>query len=307
MKINAYAKINLRLRVLGRRADGFHELENYMQAVSLHDDVDVQWLPGGSCFDVELSIQGENGEASPLPCGESNLAYRAATLVRERFGADRCGLLKIGIVKRIPIAAGLAGGSADGAAVLTALKTLWDLSEAQLLPIAADLGSDVPFSFMAQNGMAAAIGRGRGTELEEADPIRSVIVLYNPGYGVSTPAVYRAWDELDAARTNAGAQSGRPALSFETPGGPEGSDAVTKKNFFNDLQAPALFIEPRIRECLDRLGALEPAPQHVQLSGSGPTVFALYPENTDVEIIKKGLQRTAPRAIIVEPLRKIHL
>jgi len=263
MRIKAYAKINMTLKVLGLRPDGFHEMETLMQAVMLHDDVDAEWTTGGDGFEIRLKTAFaedlyEKGQEPFLSDGPDNLAYRAAVLTRESLRPDVKGILKIRIEKHIPVAAGLAGGSSNAAAVLTALKAFWNLTDEELLPVAARLGSDVPFSYMAQNGYKAAIGRGRGTELEANEGTIYNIVLSNPGFGVSTPMVYKEWDKMNS----------------------DMQLSPAKEQFFNDLQEPALRIRPEIQKTIDELWSLEPKPLHVQLSGSGPTVFAVYPDGT---------------------------
>ena len=252
MNIKAYAKINLNLRVKGIMKNGFHELETLMQAVKLHDDVDVDWIQGGDKFTIDLKttlnplLKNGSGQVGD---DQTNLAYKAAQLAHEKCRQSLKGTLYIRIEKNIPIAAGLAGGSSDGAAVLTALTHLWKLNGDDILPIAEMLGSDVPFCLMAQNGHTAAIGRGRGTKLQFVTPTKYTVLLSNPGFGVSTPAVYKAWDENPINEAG---------------------------DFFNDLQIPALKLCPEIQDTIDYLNTVTPKPVRVQLSGSGPTVFAIF-------------------------------
>lgn len=322
MLIEAPAKVNLTLKVLGRRDDGFHSIETFMQAVTLHDDVSVQWLPeeGGQNVECESNSAGglnieihtviepgsaaDNGNAEAITIdlnNKNNLAYRAAELVHSKFKPELGGRLIIDITKRIPIAAGLAGGSADGAAVLTALQVLWSVPEEEVFKLAPELGSDVAFSFEAQHGLSAAVGGGRGELLTPVADMDAVFVLYNPGFGVSTPAVYAEWDKQEKAALEEELCEGKNVNEDGLSG------KENKRPCFNDLQQPAISVEPRIAEGLDTLWGLDPTPQHVQLSGSGPTVFALYPADTDLEKLKKCLQLQAPRAIIVKPLRNTHL
>lgn len=335
MVIEAPAKVNLTLKVLGRRDDGFHSIETFMQAISLHDDVSVQWIPedggqnvglgkgsaaasapAGLRVDLHTFIEpgsaADNGNSKALTVdldNKNNLAYRAAELVHSKFKPELSGRLIIDITKRIPIAAGLAGGSADGAAVLTALQVLWSVPEEDVFKLAPELGSDVAFSFAAQHGLSAAVGGGRGEILTPVADMDAVFVLYNPGFGVSTPAVYAEWDKQTKAalseELHAAKSANEPA--FAAADNHSGNSAGVECKYFNDLQKPAISVEPEIAKGLDTLWGLDPAPQHVQLSGSGPTVFALYPADTDVEKLKKSLQLQAPRAIIVKPLRNTHL
>jgi 4-diphosphocytidyl-2-C-methyl-D-erythritol kinase len=172
--LKARAKINLALDVLFRRPDGYHEVAMVMQSVALADRVTLE-------ADSAISVAAT---AAELECGPSNLAYRAAALLRERCGVD-CGV-RITLEKNIPLAAGLAGGSADAAAVLRGLNRLWGLGLklAELENIGAALGSDVPFCL--RGGTALATGRGEA--LAPLPPLPSVwVVLAKPPVAVSTP------------------------------------------------------------------------------------------------------------------------
>ena len=319
-EINAYAKINLRLNVSERRADGFLEVETLMQGVSLADKVKVFWDELGSASMGEAGAYGSDLELtldcgdSELSCGSDNLAYKAAVLMHAEFHSNVTERIDIEIEKRIPVAAGLAGGSADGAAVITGLARLWGLlpeagdgssenraaasdgagetpdsangisdgangtSSAsgfhvdrsmleRLCRVAAELGSDVPFSFMLQNGLASAIGRGRGTELEAAESRPMDLVLYTPDCPVSTKEVYAAFDSLPKPERACcegylGAASLSGSLSF----------------CGNGLRPAALSICPEIAEAEDAMREAFPDALMIQLSGSGPTIYAVFEE-----------------------------
>ena len=179
----AYAKINLGLDVLGKRADGYHEVSMVMQSISLADTVTLEKHSG-------LVVQTGR---SDLPGDSSNLAYKAAMLMAERF--NKTPDVKITLDKHIFMAAGLAGGSSDAAAVLRGLNRLWQLglNAAQLEQLAAEIGSDVPFCIC--GGTALAEGRGEIlTPLPE--PQEAVIVLAKPQQAVSTAWVYKEFDSL---------------------------------------------------------------------------------------------------------------
>ena len=179
----AYAKINLGLDVLGKRADGYHEVSMVMQSISLADTVTLEKHSG-------LVVQTGR---SDLPGDSSNLAYKAAVLMAERF--NKTPDIKITLDKHIFMAAGLAGGSSDAAAVLRGLNRLWQLglNAAQLEELAAEIGSDVPFCIC--GGTALAEGRGEIlTPLPE--PQEAVIVLAKPQQAVSTAWVYKEFDSL---------------------------------------------------------------------------------------------------------------
>src|SRR5918995_3042883 len=186
IRIRAHAKINLDLRVLGTRADGFHELRTVFQAIALHDTLTVVSRPGP--FAIECTTAG-------VPLDRSNLIWKAAdALWRATRRSGELRDLLIRLDKRIPPQAGLGGGSADGAAALIALARAWRLNvkPSQLTDVAASLGADVPF-FLAGG---TALGLGRGEEIYPlADLPRHWIVLLVPGFGVSTVDAYSWYDE----------------------------------------------------------------------------------------------------------------
>ena len=275
--IKAYAKINLVLNVLGEREDGYHEVETVMQAIDLYDEVTVSWQPDMSCMvgafgkKAEIHVSLDPG-SDTLPSDERNLAYKAALLMHETFHPNMNERVEIKVVKKIPEAAGLAGGSADGAAVISGLARLWHIAnEARLLEVAAALGADVPFSYMAQNGMPAALATGTGTQLRRIPPIGLCLKLQKPAFGLSTKDVYQELRPEDCA--------GRfDVQSFL-------KDAPLEKKLAcmgNHLTAPALRLRPELQEILDQLKATG-APLAVMMSGSGPACFALYPKGAAVE------------------------
>lgn len=163
MTVDAYAKINLILNVLGKRCDGYHEIETVFYALELCDRVQLDPIPAGEGRS-RVGI-GRSGKYCPDIPQESNIAYKALMLMKESFGRGEEYLVTI--EKNIPSPGGLGGGSADAAAVITGLAKLWGLPvDERLYGIAARLGSDVPFCLASQNGHRAAIGRGRGEILE---------------------------------------------------------------------------------------------------------------------------------------------
>jgi 4-diphosphocytidyl-2C-methyl-D-erythritol kinase len=322
--VKAYAKVNMILNILGKLPGGYHEIESFMQAIDLADDVSVSWeeRPQEEGFTVSL----DPGRPD-LPADGGHLAYRAAVLMRETFRPALSGHAKIKVEKRIPVAAGLAGGSADGAAVITALARLWGILPeekegaesretapdcaphsplpAALLETAAKLGSDVPFSLMAQNGVFAAVARGTGTELAPAEPVDCALLLLTSPFGVSTKAVYQALRPEDfrpkAKDSRPGAREDRKYGAGELAAPPGGADRAAPRNsadgYFgsieaftaaktlaaktrhmgNGLTAPALRVCPAIAERLGLLRTAAPRSLAVQLSGSGPTCFAVLP------------------------------
>jgi 4-diphosphocytidyl-2-C-methyl-D-erythritol kinase len=189
--VHAPAKLNLFLEVLGKRSDGFHELETLMVTVGMYDTLRFREESSGRvrlcCYQSD-SAGSDASQSDRVPAGEDNLVMRAANLLRDYTGVDRGA--RIDLIKRIPIAAGLAGGSSDAAAALVALNRIWDLKLAtsELQELASQLGSDIGF-FLAQSSMAVCRGRGERIEpLNLAFPLHFVIV--RPRTGLSTADVY---------------------------------------------------------------------------------------------------------------------
>jgi 4-diphosphocytidyl-2-C-methyl-D-erythritol kinase len=258
------AKVNLQLAVGPARPDGYHGVVTVYQAVSLFDEVTVR--PGDG---LRVSVTGEGADA--VPAGPDNLACRAvAALARATEGDSTTRGADIEIRKRIPVAAGLAGGSADAAAALVAANELWNagLTGRELSAIAAGLGSDVPFALMG----GTAVGRGRGEELTAALVSgRYHWVLAFAAGGLSTPEVYATCDRLRAAR--GGAVAG-PELSGPLMAALRSGDAAAVgEQLSNDLQAAAVSLRPELRRALaagQELGAVG-----ALVSGSGPTCMFL--------------------------------
>jgi len=250
----APAKINLFLRVLRERPDGYHDLETLFQAIDLADEVTVEL--GGE--EVRLEVQGTD-----LGPAEENLAYRAA--VRLRSEARLAEGLRVVLVKRIPVGAGLGGGSSDAAAVLRCAARLVGIADDDpiLGRIAPELGSDVPL-FLA--GSPFAIGRGRGEILERLEPLPVAdLVLVSPPVHVSTPGAYRA---LAEARRGGGRAAG-PRLS-----GPPRSWREVAAAAHNDFET---VIAARHGEVARSLAALrEAGAEMAMMSGSGSTSFGLF-------------------------------
>ena len=190
MTVKAYAKLNLILNVLGKREDGYHEIETVFQAIDLYDRVTVE--PAGHCAKDSAGFLS-SGRFVPEMAAEDNLAMKALKEAKKAFGRED-EFCRISIEKNIPLAGGLAGGSADAAAVLTALSKIWDVPWEEMMPIASVLGSDVPFCLASQNGHPCAVGRGRGELLEYIEPIKGRVALKQSDFSVKdkTAAVYKA-------------------------------------------------------------------------------------------------------------------
>jgi 4-diphosphocytidyl-2-C-methyl-D-erythritol kinase len=253
--VRAPGKVNLYLSVGDRRDDGYHELTTVFQAVSLLDEVTVR-----NADVLSLELVGEG--ADKLPTDEGNLAWQAAELMAEHVG--RAPDVSIMIDKSIPVAGGMAGGSADAAAVLVAMNSLWDLNipRRDLRMLAAQLGSDVPFALHG----GTALGTGRGEELATVLSRNTFHWVLAFGDGeLLTPSVFSELDRLrDAADTPRLAEPG-PVLAALAAGDPQQLAPLLG----NELQAAAVSLDPALRRALragEEAGALAGV-----VSGSGPT------------------------------------
>ena len=281
VSIRAHAKINLDLRVLGPRADGYHELRTVFQAISLHDTITC--LPREGRFAIECAEAG-------VPLDETNLIWRAAAALWRALRRD--GQVRDVVVrldKRIPVQAGLGGGSADAAATLIGLARAWRIPvrPSQVTDVAASIGADVPF-FLAGG---TALGLGRGDEIYPlADLPRHWIVLLIPGFGVSTSEAYGWYDnERDVVRSAV-------AEPQQVPG-PWPSRAA---QMINDLEAPIARHHPEIdqmKSALRRAGALAAA-----MSGSGSAVFGLFQKHREALAAVKKLSGSGWRVLLTQSL-----
>jgi 4-diphosphocytidyl-2-C-methyl-D-erythritol kinase len=252
--VPAYAKINLTLAVLGKRADGYHDLSSVMQTISLHDTLRLTPNRSG-----QITIHSDNPELNT----PDNLALRAVMALREAVGDASLGV-EIELLKAIPSPGGLGGGSSDAASVLLALNALWDalLPHERLTELAATLGSDVPYFL--SGGTALIAGRGeRVAELLDAPPLW--LVLVRPPVAVSTAAVYRALSPSEYAS----ADDSRAIAQAINQGAPLPLDRLS-----NSLEAPVLRDYAEIAATRDVLRS-SGAPL-VRMSGSGPTLYAPF-------------------------------
>jgi len=259
--VRAAAKINLRLAVGPPREDGFHPLLTVYQAISLYDDVTVS---DADAWSVAVEPTGDL-DCSGAPLDGSNIAVRAGRLLSTHHGVRRAAAIRI--AKGIPVAGGLAGGSADAAAALVALDRLWDLNttDEDLLRLAAELGSDVPFALIG----GTARGTGRGEVVEQIDdPGTWWWVVVPNATGMSTPEVYREFDRLYP-----GLLSHHHLRVHDMPGILRTRDfRLLGRNLENDLQPAALSLRPDLEQTdLD----LFEARAFRLLSGSGPTFLGL--------------------------------
>lgn len=279
--VRAHAKINLDLRVLGERADGYHEVRTVLQSLRLHDTLTVTARRG------PLVIECDDPE---LPTGEQNLVWRAAALLhRLRTGDDGPPEgARVRLAKRVPAQAGLGGGSADAAATLLALTHLWDLpcDVSSLARLGARLGVDVPFFL----GGGTTLGSGRGDEISPLqEPPPTAVVLVTPPFGVSTPDAYR-WLDEDGPRTRS--RRGRPRPFESWP-----AWAVDLRN---DLEPPVARRHPAIARLVRALTALGAG--HAAMSGSGSAVFGLFADPTAAATAHATLTRRGWNALVTQTL-----
>ena len=254
LQLPAFAKINLDLRVIGVRPDGYHELRTVFQTLRLHDTLTFVQRPGP----LTLSCRTPG-----VPTDHRNLVWKAAAgLWRERHGRRRAPEgVAMHLIKRIPAEAGLGGGSADAAAALHALNRLWSMGadDDTLVRVASGVGADVPFFL----GGGTALGLGRGDAIYPLDELPPVwVALVRPPFGVSTVEAYRWWD-ADPGRS--------PRVPVASP---PASWPQWARVLGNDLEPPVARQHPtitRIRRALLRDGAFAAA-----MSGSGSTVFGLF-------------------------------
>ncbi|MEV8046301.1 4-(cytidine 5'-diphospho)-2-C-methyl-D-erythritol kinase [Streptomyces griseoluteus] len=270
------AKVNVQLGVGAARPDGFHDLANVFLAVGLHDEVTV--TPAD-----ELRVTCSGPDAASVPLDRTNLAARAALALAERRGIEPA--VHLHIAKDIPVAGGMAGGSADGAGALVACDALWGTgaTRAELLDICAELGSDVPFSLVG----GAALGTGRGEKLaplEVGGTFHWVFAM--AGRGLSTPAVFREFDRLTEGHAVPAPEADPALLTALAKGDPEALAAALT----NDLQPAALSLYPELAATLETgrtAGALA-----TLVSGSGPTTAFLVPDAPTATRVAQALENS---------------
>lgn len=271
MTWRSYAKINLYLEVLGKRRDSYHNIETIFQTVSLADE--LTFLDDTY---VSMTCTGEN-----LDTGTSNLVYQAAMLLKEHTGYS--GGARIQLIKRIPVSAGLAGGSGNAAASLIALNKLWDLrlSVSQLLPFARKLGADV--SYCLYGGTVAA--RLRGDCLTPLPAVKGIwFVLVHPSIAVSAGQVY-SHPKLEYSQEN--------PFAGRTPGFRNSIRALAKGDLkatvFNRMESPVFSANnqlPKLKAQLLELGC-----ETAAMSGSGPTIFGVCPSQQQALRVVEGLKQ----------------
>jgi len=257
MQAFAPAKINLSFEIKGRREDGFHEIETLMAPISLADRLTIE--RGKAANGIQFSC-----DDSSLPSGDDNLVVRAARLFRERTQIEEG--IEIALEKKVPHGAGLGGGSSDAATTLRGLNELFEtrLDQKELITIAAEIGSDVPFFILG----SAATCRGRGEIVEPARlPGRFNLLLMKPDFGVPTPWAYQRWNN-----------------SRKLPGVEYAPREFSGVRFVNDLERP-VFEKFVLLGYLKAWLSLQPEVGVALLAGSGSTVFAALREGVDQDLV----------------------
>lgn len=279
----APAKINLLLEIIGERPDGYHELVMVMQSVDLMDEIHLMSLSNRG-----IQVHCEHPQ---VPTDESNLVYKAASLMMHHFPGH--GGVDITIEKKIPIGAGLAGGSTDAAAVLVGLDLMWNLglTQNELEILAAKLGSDIPFCI--GGGTKLALGRGEKlSPLADVDCIYAVLAKYQ-SLSVSTPWAYQSYRQA-FSQTYANTPEAQEDRRRHGPSVPL-LKALQSKNMHglgqylhNDLEQVVLKEYPKVHHLKTEFQHHHPL--GAMMSGSGPTVFALCPDRTSAKTIAESVK-----------------
>jgi len=293
VRVKAPGKVNVSLAVGPLRADGYHSVASVYLAVSLYEEVAATSTaaPG-----ITISLSPESTldlDAVDIPLDSSNLAYKAAAIMADV--SEHATGVHLEITKRVPVAGGMGGGSADAAATLLACDALWNsgLSREELAHLAAELGADVPFSLLG----GTAVGLGLGDELSPAlAKAQTHWVLVVADYGLSTPEVYRTLDRLRAAE---GIEAGEPTgVDPQILAALRGGDAESlSRVLVNDLQRASIELSPALRDTLgigESHGAIAG-----MVSGSGPTVALLADDSVAAEALAEDLRRHGLTAIPV--------
>lgn len=284
LSTQAHAKLNLTLDVLGKRPDGYHDLEMVMQEISLGDDITLL-LETGEPWRV-ISDSGE------IPCNEQNLAIKAAKLFFTKTEIDPRGLT-VKIVKQTPVCAGMGGGSADGAAVLRLLQEHYgnSLTQQVLYEIAEAVGSDVPFGLFG----GTALAQEKGQILTRLAPMPDCdIVLCKPTFPISTPELFRAIDTEQIEKR---------------PNGVGMLRALEKGNIYEVAACLCNVFEPivtgihpelyEIRRIMLECGAINGS-----MTGSGPTMFGIFTHSAEAESCYELLKKTYPNTYLTKPVYK---
>ncbi|MFY9401955.1 MAG: 4-(cytidine 5'-diphospho)-2-C-methyl-D-erythritol kinase [Candidatus Omnitrophota bacterium] len=284
MVIQSFAKLNLYLKVVDKRADNYHNLITLFERINLVDTITLKKLSNSSII-VKSSDK-------TIPLGEDNLSFKAARILRDKFAFKKG--VEINIIKRIPVGAGLGGGSSNAAAVLLGLNRLWrlNLSNLKLVKIALKIGSDVPF-FIYDKPFALGLGRGEIIKpLTKLNRVRLWHILVVPKINVSTPFIYASYESFNSRlKPLTELTKGPCGVKILTSELAKKKPYLTRGMFFNSLQEVAIKTHPKIGKVVNTLLGL--GLENTVMSGSGGAVFSITPSH------KKALQ-------LVSLLKKRH-
>lgn len=278
----AFAKINLTMDVLGKRPDGYHDLKSVMQTISIRDDIEID-LDTGKPWSLSCSMDG-------VPCDERNLAWKAAEVFFNALKCDPNGL-EIRITKRIPMQAGLGGGSADAGAVLRALNKHYNnpLSILALAELGAQVGSDVPFCTLCGTAMV----EGRGERLRKLpDMPECCFVVCKPQFSSSTPELYQKLDAIEIAK-----RPDNQAMESALIAGDLGKIAEHIYNVFDPIVTQEHLELNYIKSIFNSYGSIAQ-----QMTGSGSAVFAVVPDFEFAAVICSMLKDNYPEVYIAKPV-----
>lgn len=280
MLVKAFAKINLSLDIVGKREDGYHLLEMVMQNVELHDDIIIEQIEEGIMLTCNKAY---------VPVDERNIAYKAAKLLMDTKGIRKG--VRIDITKRIPVAAGLAGGSADAAAVLKGMNELFDLkmSTEELMEEGLKLGADVPYCIVG----GTCLCEGVGEVVTPLKPFRGhTILLVKPSFGVSTKEAYGLF-ELD--RINRHVETGKLIKAMED----DDLNGVNyySRNLLENVVLPRYPILKSIKQMLSRNGSIV-----TLMSGSGPTIYGIFRDVSAADNAARALNRNNNEVILTRTI-----
>jgi len=278
--VDAHAKINLSLDVLGKREDGYHDLKTIMQQIALKDVVTIRTRATG------VIIESNSGE---IPLDNSNLAYKAYLLLANTYNINSG--IYIHIQKNIPVAAGLAGGSSDAAAVLRGLNELWqlNLTQKELMDIGVKIGADVPYCIMGGTALAEGIGE-KLTKLKSFSD--KLILLANPDISVSTAHVYNSL-KLDFVSNHIDVEDLVNSIERDEVD-------FLGKNMFNILETITIKEHPIINDIKNHM--LEYGAIGSLMSGSGPTIFGIFENEEQMKKCEESLKETVKKVIITKTL-----
>ena len=278
----AFAKVNLTLDVLGKRPDGYHDLKSVMQTISIRDDIEID-LDTGKPWSLSCTVEG-------VPCDERNLAWKAAEVFFDALKLDPNGL-EIRITKRIPMQAGLGGGSADAGAVLRALNKHYNnpLSILALAELGAKVGSDVPFCTLCGTAMV----EGRGERIRKLpDMPDCCFVVCKPQFSSSTPELYKKLDATEIAK-----RPDNQAMESALIAGDLGKVAEHIYNVFDPIVTQDHLELNYIKSIFNSYGSIAQ-----QMTGSGSAVYAIVPDFEFAAVICSMLKDNYPEVFIAKPV-----